>query len=69
MDIGSLGSLLIIVGLVMVVMQFIRDLTRNTFPTRSLQAGLNHFKLTATYPGLILVCIGAILTLVAHLYK
>jgi putative Mn2+ efflux pump MntP len=59
----GLGALLILVGLWMVVSQFRKASWENP-PTRSLEVRRTGFSVKTTYPGIILILIGAVMVLV-----
>ena len=56
-----LGALLILVGLVLVILQFRKA---RTFPTRTVTLSPGRLNAKTTYPGIILIGIGALLALV-----
>ena len=62
----SSGLALIMVGLVLTVLQFSRNMRRGEFTARSLSAGTEGVSLSTTYVGLILVAIGALLEAVGY---
>lgn len=60
------GLALIVVGLVLTILQFSRNMRRGDFTARSLSAGTEGVSLSTTYVGLIMVVIGALLEAVGY---
>jgi hypothetical protein len=60
------GLALIVVGLVLTILQFSRNMRRGDFMTRSLSAGTEGVSLSTTYVGLIMIVIGALLEAVGY---
>jgi hypothetical protein len=63
-----LGGLLIVVGLVMTVYQFMKAYARDDFRSRTAKFTPKSVELKTTYPGIILIGIGAVMVMAGGVF-
>ena len=58
-----MGAMLVVVGTILVVIQFIKAVQGNRFPSRSAHISPKTISLRTTYPGLVMIGFGTVLLL------